>query len=55
MDCVEQWSQDNDLPYDYAVLTANNAKGELGRSFRMNPNYARIYFTQEVVVYEKTR
>lgn len=55
VDCVEQWSQDNDLPYDYAVLTANNAKGELGRSFRMNPNYARIYFTQEVVVYEKTR
>ncbi len=55
VDCVEQWSQDNDLPYDYAVLTANNAKGELGRSFRMNPNYARVYFTQEVVVYEKTR
>ncbi|MCE7859895.1 MAG: hypothetical protein DYG86_08930, partial [Chloroflexi bacterium CFX2] len=54
-ECVEEWSQDNALPYDYVVLTANNAKGELGRSFQMNPNYVQVYATQEVMVYEKIR
>jgi hypothetical protein len=54
-ECVERWSRDNDLPYDYAVLAAGNVNGELGRSFQMNPDYARVYSTREVVIYEKIR
>lgn len=53
VDCVERWSRENDLPYDYAVLAANRAKGKLGRSFQMNPGYARVYYAQDIAVYEK--
>ena len=50
--CVEAWSAETKLEYQYVVITKKDAADALVQSFRDDTTYASIYSTDDVEVYK---
>jgi Dolichyl-phosphate-mannose-protein mannosyltransferase len=51
LDCVNQWSADTDLGYDYLLIQKSNATLPLLNSIKLNAGYVQVYENSSIIIF----
>ena len=53
LDCVNQWSANTDLGYDYLLIQKSNATLPLLNSIKLDASYVQVYENSTIVILQK--
>jgi hypothetical protein len=53
LDCVNQWSANTDLGYDYLLIQKTNATLPLLNSIKLDTRYVQVYENSSIVILQK--